>query len=99
MDTIYRIEYISTFHTDISNLISDLEKYPQKAKRIFETLDRKLSRLAQAPEMYQIYEDFPEFRRITVEDYLVFYTINKHDRIIEIHRLIYGRKDIIRQLE
>ena len=49
--------------------------------------------------MYPLYEPFPFFRRIVVEDYLAFYALNEKDRIIEIHRLIYGRMDIEKQLE
>ena len=94
----YRLEYISTFHSDILEAELSLQDYPQKAQRIFEQLDRKLSRLADNPKMYQIYEDYPEFRKIVVEDYLAFYAINERDRIVEIHRFIYGRMDIVKQL-
>jgi len=93
----YKIEYISTFYDDVLNVINYLEEYPEKAKRIFEKLDKVLARLNKTPEMYQIYEDFPVFRKITVEDYLVFYTVNKREKIIEVHRLIYARMDIKKQ--
>jgi addiction module RelE/StbE family toxin len=98
MDMVFKIEYISTFHFDVLDVVSSLADYPQKAKRIFEKLDGKLLTLADNPEMYPIYEDFPDFRRIVIEDYLVFYTVNERDGIIEIHRLIYGRMDIAKQL-
>ena len=90
----FKIEYISTFHHDVENIVSNLKDYPQKAGRIFEKLDRKLLNLVKYPEMYPIYVDFPCFRSFIVEDYLVFYTINEQDNIVEIHRLIYGRMDI-----
>ena len=94
----YKIDYISTFYYDVLKVEANLQDYQQKAKRIFEQLDSKLSRLVDNPEMYPIYEDYPDFRKIVIEDYLVFYAINERDRIIEIHRLIYGRMDIVRQL-
>jgi plasmid stabilization system protein ParE len=94
----YRIDYITTFSADVSTVIANLEENPQKAKRIFEKLDRSLGKTVGMPEMYPIYEDFPIFRRIVIEEYLVFYTINKRDRIIEVHRIIYGRIDIKQQL-
>ena len=95
----YRLEYISTFHTDVLNLISDLEDYPLKAKRIIEKLDKKLLKLAGMPGMYQIYEDFPIFRKMSVDEYMVFYIINERDKTVELHRLIYGRMNIRKQLE
>ena len=90
----YRVEYISTFYADIVSVASYLDEYPNKAKRIFETIDRKLLLLPDMPKMYPVYDDFPEFRRIVVEDYLVFYTVNDKDSLIEIHRLIYGGMDV-----
>lgn len=95
----YSLEYISTFHIDVLSAMSNLETYPQKAKRIFKKLDKILGILVQMPEMYQVYEDFPAFRKITVEDYLVFYAINKRDKVIEVHRLIYGSMDMKKQLK
>jgi len=93
-----RLEYISTFYADIASVESYLEEHPQKAKRIFEEMDKKLSNLIDNPELYPVYEDFPEFRRIVVEDYLVFYTINERACIIEVHRLIHGKMDIPKKL-
>ena len=93
-----KLEYISTFYADIANVESYLEEYPQKAKRIFREMDNKLSNLIDNPELYPIYEDFPVFRRIVVEDYLVFYAINERANIIEVHRLINGKMDVPKQL-
>ena len=98
MAMIFKIEYISTFHADISNIANNLDDYPQKAKRIFEKLDKVLRNLVEMPEIYPIYEHIPVFRKIIIEDYLLFYSINEKDSIIEVHRLIYGRMDIKKQL-
>jgi plasmid stabilization system protein ParE len=90
----YRIEYISTFHADILSVVEFLAEYPMKAARIFAKIDRAIGNLIEMPEMYPIYQDVPAFRFITVEDYLVFYKVEKQSKIIEIHRLVYGRMDI-----
>ena len=94
----FRIEYISTFYDDVIHFESILSEYPQKAKRIFQKLEKSLLELEKHPMMYPIYEYFPGFRRITIEDYLVFYTVNENDKIVEIHRLLYGRMYIPKQL-
>jgi len=93
-----RLEYIATFYSDIADVASYLEGYPRKAKCIFESMDNKLSKLVDNPKLYPIYEDFPDFRRIVIEDYLVFYTINEQADIIEVHRLICGKMDVPYQL-
>jgi len=90
----YDVEYISTFNTDILSAIEFLEEYPTKAARIFAKIDKALMLLAETPEMHAVYSDVPSFRYIVIEDYLVFYKVKKLNRIIEVHRLIYGRMDI-----
>jgi len=94
----YSLEYISTFHTDIANFERVLAEYPKKAKRLLEKMDTKLKNLIDFPQMYPIYDDFPAFRRIVIEDYLIFYLINEQAKIVEVHRLIYGSMDIPRRL-
>jgi len=34
-----KLEYISTFYSDIASVSDYLEDYPQKAKRLFEKMD------------------------------------------------------------
>ena len=87
----YRLEYISSFHLDVLRVVENLEEHPQKAKRLFSKIDKILISLVTMPEMYPVYEDFPIFRKITVEDYAVYYIVNKRDGIIEIHRLLYEK--------
>ncbi len=78
----YKIEYIATFYADVQRVADFLEEHPQKAARIFAKLDKI----------------FPAFRKITVEDYLAFYTVDNHNGVIEVHRLIYARMDVPRRL-
>ena len=54
--------------------------------------------LIEMPKMHPVYEDFPDFRKIVMEDYLVFYLVNEEKKIIEIHRLIHGKIDLKKQL-
>ena len=94
----YKIEYISTFHTDILAVAEFLVEYPKKAARIFAKTDQLLKPLGKMPEMYPIYPDVPSYRFIVVEDYLVLYKVKKQDKLVEVHRLIYGRMNIPAQL-
>jgi len=93
----YRLEYISTFHADVLQLAVSLHEYPSKAERILFKLDKILKRLVDMPEMYPVYEEFPIFRKIAIEDYLVFYVVNSYSKLIEVHRLLYGKMDIPEQ--
>ena len=88
------IEYISAFYSDVQTVENFLEEYPNKVARIFAKAEKSISNLKDMPEMYPIYMDVPSFRFIVVEDFLAFYKFIKERRIIEVHRLLYGRMDI-----
>ncbi|MCL2055712.1 MAG: type II toxin-antitoxin system RelE/ParE family toxin [Oscillospiraceae bacterium] len=90
----FKIEYISTFYCDVLSVTDFLAEYPNKAARIFAKADKSIGNLKNMPEMYPVYVDFPSFRYIVVEDYLIFYKFIKQSGIVEIHRLLYGRMDI-----
>ena len=94
----YDIRFTPDFELDLAELEISLFEYPKKAKRIIEKIDKIILKLVDMPQMYPIYEDFPIFRKIVVEDYLIFYLINEEKKCIEIHRLIYGKMNIKNQL-
>jgi len=79
-------------------IVEHLAEYPQMAARIFAKADKLLRNLEDMPEIYPVYQDVPTFRFIVVEDYLIFYKVNHRDRIVEVHRMLYGRMDIPKHL-
>jgi len=99
MDITHRLTYISTFHEDVAKLVITLDESPKKATRIFNKLDKILANLVLMPEMFPIYDDFPVFRKITIEDYLIFYTYDRISGLIEVHRLLYGGMDLPKVLD
>ena len=54
MAILYRVEYISTFRTDVWHTAEVLTDYPSKAARIFAKIDKLLKPLETMPEMYPI---------------------------------------------
>ena len=44
--------------------------------------------------MYVKYEDNTAYRKMVALDYLVFYKVLEAERIVEIHRVLYGMRDI-----
>ena len=94
----YKIEYIATFYSDVASMTAYLEEYPSKARRIFEKLDHILQSLIALPKMFPVYDAASQFRRIVIEDYLVFYKLTEAERLIEVHRILCARMDIAKQL-
>jgi plasmid stabilization system protein ParE len=61
-------------------------------------LKKKTSRLKDYPYSCPEYEDDPDYRRLVVGDYLVFYKVNEDDKTIEVHRILHGSQNIQKQL-
>lgn len=94
----YRIRFLPLADLDLLEIDANLEKYPVKASRFFETLDKQILRLADMPMIYPVYEDVPAYRKMTVDDYLVFYVVNDETKMIDIHRIINGRMYVAKHL-
>ena len=89
-----KIEYLSSFYSDVKSIIDFLSDYPKKAERIFQKAEKSIGYLNEMPEMYPVYQDIPLFRFIVVEEYLVFYRFIEERNLVEIHRMLNGRMDI-----
>jgi len=73
--------YLSTFYAGTS-------------RKFFALLKEKTARLKEFPYSCPVYEDESDYRKLIVDDYLVFYIVNEGDNIIEIHRIIHGSKNL-----
>jgi len=64
------------------------------AKRLFDKIRSNMELVKGNPYMYKSYDGRPQFRRMVVDDYLVFYKVNEEERAIEIHHILHGMMDI-----
>ena len=95
----YRLKYMEDTIADRDKIKAHLSKfYPGTAKRFFSLLKKKTTRLKTYPESCPVYEDDPDYRRLVVGDYLVFYMINDNAKTVEIHRILHGSMDISQHL-
>lgn len=76
---------------------------PDTAKAISENVMREIRSLENLPERNPLYRDEPwhsqGVRFLRVKNYLVFYTVNPDTDIVSIVRIMYGGRDISRQLK
>jgi plasmid stabilization system protein ParE len=78
-------EYLSQFHAStVLNFFLELEK--------------KVSALEDMPYSCPAYEYDPYFRRMVVDDYLLFYSVDEKRRMVIIHRIFHGKRDIRQQM-
>jgi len=91
----YRIKYMPTFPNDRDIIRIHLSKfYTGTEKRFFTLLRNKISQLKDFPLMYPVFEYDPDFRKMVIGDYLLFYIVDEINRIVEIHRIFHGAQDI-----
>ena len=72
---------------------------PQNAAGQLDRLEQSIMSLDQMPERFRVYEKEPWHSRIMpVDNYLVFYIPNHEEQTVKIMRVIYGGRDIDKQL-
>ena len=100
------LEYTATAKNDLQaifNYISYDLFAPDAAERIVERILSEIRSLQDSPEMFQLYRDNPwhdlGVRSFPVKNYVVFYRFSKEESMVSVLRIMYGGRDIKRQLE
>jgi len=68
--------------------------YPSTPMKFLAALKKGVESVCENPHICPVYEDNPAYRKIVVLDYLVFYKVQETERIIEIHRVLYGMRNV-----
>jgi len=91
----YQIKYLPETVSDRNDIKAYLDQYYESTvNKFFSLLREKIARLKEFPYSCPIYEDDPEYRRLAVEDYLVFYMVNEEEKTVEICRIFHSSRDI-----
>ena len=90
----YRVKYLSIANMDILAIDEVLAEYPNKAKRIFQEMDKKLQLLEDMPHMWPYYGDKMKYRKMILEDYLLFYLVDDEVKEVKVYRVLYARMDM-----
>ncbi len=101
----YKLSYLPLANRDIAdavNYISETLVAPKAALDLLNALDESISRLKDFPYSCRIYQTVKhlerEYRILTVKNYAVFYTIIEQEKLVEINRVIYAKRDLDKQL-
>jgi len=97
----YSVEYLPLADTDIIEAEVYLyELSPVAVNRFTEAIDEKIGNIVVHPLMYPIYKYDERFRFIVLPyEYLLFYHVNEDSKILTIHRILRGMRDIPRVLQ
>ena len=87
---------------DISFYISDTLNAPGAALDLVDALDKAVSLLEQFPYTHRVYKSPEpleyEYRVMFVKNYAVFYVVDEDRHAVEIHRVIYAKRDLQKAL-
>ena len=94
MDMKYKVSYLPIASLDIRRIEEALTDYPQKAKRLFQEMDKKLRMLENMPNMWPVYHADSKYRQMVLEDHLLFYLVDETEKKVTIYRVLYNKMDI-----
>ena len=102
----YTVNITDAADSDLRAIFSyiafELHSYQNAAGQL-ERLESAINSLSEMPESYRCYEKEPwhsrGLRRMSVDNYCVFYIPNHDKQTVEIIRVMYGGRDIDRRLE
>lgn len=105
MNKQYELQYLPSARKDIFDLtlyIANQLHAPESALRIADALETSIAHLIEFPYAFPVYRTIKplatEYRMLPVEGYNVFYTVLEEQSIVEIHRVLYAKRDLIKQL-
>jgi len=100
----YKIRYLPLALDDLKGIVSyiaDTLESPRAAENFISKLDREVRKIADNPfrcRLYTLSETLKyDYRVLHINNYSLFYTVD--NKKIEIHRIIYSRRDIGRILK
>ena len=96
----YKIKYLPLAVQGLNDIARYLSGfYPKTARRVLKELREKITKLGDTPKMCEVYRLDPAYRRLVVDQYLVFYRVNDENKIVEIHRVLRGAWNLPQYLE
>ena len=102
----FKIIYSARARKDLRNIHTYIEHgllEPETAKKVSDRILKRIRSLDEMPMRFRLYDDGPwrsqGLRVFPVDNYLVFYIPNEDEMTVEVVSIIYGGRDIGKQLE
>jgi addiction module RelE/StbE family toxin len=97
----YKIQYLPQAKTDLAEIVDYISTELHAPKAVLDLLDdleHSIEILGKFPYSHRVYIPIKalecEYRILPVNNYLVFYTVIEHEKIVEISRILYGRMNV-----
>ena len=94
----YKVKYLPSLARDIHRISVALQQYPEKAKRLIKELDEKLLQLEDMPHVWPVFHARPKYRKMLLEDHLLFYTVDDMSYEVKACRIFYHKMNVEQHL-
>ena len=95
----YPVAFMEKAELDLEDIEEYLSKfYSGTAANFFSKLKKKLTALETMPYICPEYEADPFFRRMVIDDYLLFYEVNTERKLVIVHRVFHSARDVSQQI-
>lgn len=99
----YRLEVTEPAEKDLLDIvryISSQISSPISAIQMMELFEEAILSLAESPERCPLIADerlsHLRYRKLIVKNYIIFFSINEKERIVDIERILYARRNWLR---
>ena len=93
----YEIDYTDLAKADISYISEYLSNfYSGTLERFLNFYNKRISILHENPYAFKVCNFNPQYRQVSVADYIVMYTVNEAVKSVEIYRILHCKRDIER---
>jgi len=96
----YRVDVSNPAEEDLRDIvryISSQLSAPKTAIKMLGTIEEALAKLSDMPDSYTLVRDdrlaSMGYRRLEIKNYTAFFTINEKEKIVDIERILYARRD------
>lgn len=96
----YKVQFLPVAKNDLTEIagyISAELNAPDAALKLAEKIVQGTQRLSEFPYSYHVYTPIrpltQEYRRLRVENYLVFYCVDEAEKTVTVMRIIYAKRD------
>ena len=95
----FHVEFLEEAEADMDGIDEYLYQFSKKAADDFITrVEKQTLMLEDTPYMCPAYEDDPFFRRMVVDGYSLFYSVDEQENLVTIHRVFHHSRNISQYL-
>ena len=92
----YKVKYLPSFENDLIEAEDYLfDRSPPAVDKLTDAINKQMQSVEEHPYMYPVYPGFDDIRYMALPyQYLLFYTVDKERKYIDVYRILRGMRDI-----